>query len=113
MARTVQDVIDRTSGDVLNDVANGRYTIAQIVGYVNDAVLEVRNLRPDLFVGALSTDLPLLDDPADPLPVPDSLFPAICFYVAGRAEIRDDEFAVGGRAQQLINALAQKLMRGF
>jgi hypothetical protein len=47
------------------------------------------------------------------LPVPDNLFATIGSYVAGAAELRDDEFAVDGRAMTLQQQLAKKLVTGM
>lgn len=46
------------------------------------------------------------------VPLPDQFFSALVYYVAGRAELRDDEFAVDGRAMTLAGALKSKLIQG-
>lgn len=109
MARTVADVLSRAR-ETLQDTAGVRYPEPQLIGYVSDAVIEARSIRPDLFVG--SYDVPLTDvtDTAAPFPLPDQFFPAVCFYVTGRAELRDDEFAVDNRAMTLLSAYRNKLL---
>lgn len=98
--------------DILQDVAGVRYLDADLMRYITDAQRRARALRPDLFIGALSTPLAEVTDPNETLSVPDQFLEAFAFYVAGRAEIRDDEYAVDGRAAQLLGALTQKLVQG-
>ncbi len=49
---------------------------------------------------------------ADRIPLPDQLYASLVYYVAGRAELRDDEFAVDGRAMTLASMLGKKLIQG-
>lgn len=111
MARTVQAVIDRVSV-LLQDEDNVRYTVPQLRGHIVDAIVEARTVRPDLFVGEYTVPLPDDLEPADTLPVPDQFFAAIAMYVAGMAELRDDEFAIDGRAITLQSMYAKKLTTG-
>lgn len=111
MARKVQDVLTRAR-EVLQDAAGVRYTDTELVSHTMDALLQCRSVRPDLFVGQYETPLPDTLVPADTLPVPDQFFAAIALYVAGSAELRDDEFAVDNRAMTLSSSLAKKLLTG-
>lgn len=111
MARTVADVLSRVQ-ETLQDLAGVRYPQTQLIGYLNDAVLEARSIRPDLFIGVFEVPIEDVVDPAAPFPLPDQFFPAVCFYVSGRAELRDDEFAVDGRAMTLLSSFGKKLIAG-
>ena len=111
MARTVQDVINRVQ-TMLQDKRGVRYTEPELCGHTLDAVVEARSVRPDLFVSQYSAPLPDRLEPGDALPIPDQLFASVCMYVAGMAELRDDEFAVDGRAMTLQQMLARKLTTG-
>lgn len=111
MARTVGDVVTRAQ-QTLQDEAGTRYPVEQLIGYISDAVIEARSIRPDLFVGAFGAPLEDPTDPAAPFPLPDQFFPAVCYYVCGRAELRDDEFAVDNRAMTLLSAYGKKLLAG-
>lgn len=100
---------DRTLGDVkarvsvlLQDVAEVRYSDAELTNAVNDAVLEVRRIRPDLF---LSSDFVVTDMTADTevIPVPDFFFNSLVYIVSGHAMLRDDQFSVDSRAVSLLN----------
>jgi hypothetical protein len=118
--RYVSELLDRVRQVLQDQDAGGyRYPTSDLVGYLNDFVLEARRLRPDLFVGAYHADLPVIsqDNATDyttvafPLPVM-SCFVAAVHYVAGRAEVRDDEYAANGRASSFLQAATQMLMGG-
>lgn len=111
MARKVKDVFSRVR-EVLNDAAGARYTDPQLFGYLNDAVIEARSIRPDIFIGQYAAPIVDVTDPEADFPLPDQFFPAVCFYVSGRAELRDDEFAIDGRAMTLLSAYGKKLVSG-
>lgn len=111
MARTVQDVIAHARIP-LNDVAGERYLDAEMAAYVLDAFHEARSIRPDLFVGQFLAAVPDELQLTDPFPLPDQFFRAVSEYVTGVAEMRDDEFAVDGRAMTLKASLTSKLIKG-
>lgn len=98
---TFQQVID-DARVLLNDESHAegdtlRYTEAQLLNYAKQAVLEARRIRPDLFLFNLFSALP--DYAAtDSVPMPDEYRSCLGDYVAARAEMRDDEFTVDGRA---------------
>lgn len=107
----VQDVTDRAR-DILQDDAKVRYTDVQMFRYVTDVYRAARSVRPDLFIGALDTPIAEVAALTETFLLPDQLISAAAFYVAGRSEIRDDEFAVDGRAMALMGSLTQKLVQG-
>lgn len=111
MPRTVQDGIDRVL-QILQDEDGVRYTHEQVLSHFVDVVAEARSIRPDLFVGAYATPLPTVLAPGDAFPLPDQFFNAACMFVVGALELRDDEFAVDGRAALLLQTLTKKLVSG-
>lgn len=111
MARTVADAAAEAR-TIINDTDGVRYLDADIYRIINDGVVEARSLRPDLFIGAYSSPLTEVSAMADPIPLPDQLFTSLCYYLAGRLELRDDEFAVDGRAMTLIPVFGKKLVQG-
>lgn len=87
---------------VLNDVVEDantitRYTEAQLLGYARAALVDARRLRPDLFLSNLTAAFPAYSA-TDTVPIPEEYIVALTDYVVHRAEMRDDEFAVDGRA---------------
>ena len=107
MSRTFQQVIDRARIP-LNDADKVRYPDADLLAYANDAVLLLRQKRPDLFFGAWT--LPAGEYAAGlNIPVDDVYFPALADYVTGRAETRDDEESMQQRAQSFLTLFGSNL----
>jgi len=107
MARTFQQACDRARIP-LNDSGKDRYPDADLLAYGNDAILILRQKRPDLFFGSWTI-------PAgayalgDNLPVDDTYFPAVSDYITGRAEFRDDEDAMQQRAAAFLQLFGGNL----
>lgn len=109
---TGQRALDRAY-EILQDDGT-RYPRAQLIAYINEGIAAVRRVRPDVFIGQYTVPLPQITEGtlASPLPTPDSMFEALAYYTAGRAELRDDEFAVDGRAMTMIGRLQATLLQG-
>lgn len=107
MARTFQNAIDRARIP-LNDDDKDRYTDVQLLSYANDAILILRQKRPDLFFGAW-TPSPTEYILSDNLPVDDRYFPAVADYVTARAETRDDEDAMQARAASFMTLFGSNI----
>ena len=112
MARTVQDVITRVQ-QILQDDGT-RYPVdTDLLTLVVDAMHHARSVRPDLFVASYNVAIPDAYTVGDPFPLPDQFFAATAYYIAGNAELRDDEFAVDGRAMTLKESFTKKLVSGM
>lgn len=107
MARTFQQVIDRARIP-LNDAGKDRYPDADLLAYANDAILLLRQKRPDLFFGSWTIPASEYIVSAN-IPVDDTFFTAICDYVTGRAEFRDDEDAMQQRAGAFLQLFGSNL----
>lgn len=109
---TFQQIIDDARVILNDEIANEstvpRYTVAQLLGYARQALVSARQVRPDLFLSNLTGVFPAYTG-ADTVPLPEQYLVTLSDYVAHRAELRDDEFAVDGRA----NALFQKHKAGL
>jgi hypothetical protein len=126
MVTTTAKTIDDMQTEVrliLNDNETPyRYPVATIVQVFNTALREVYRLRPDAYIGNFTSGQ-LSSNPANtysvadfgltpgtPFPLDDRLFfGPIVFYVAGRLEIEDDEFADDKRAALLMTAFKEQL----
>ena len=89
-----------------NDPNGFRVTDADFLRWAVDALNSIRNVRPDLFLGnwgALT-----LDTVDTELPINEQFFVPIVTYLAGRAELTEDEAVNSGRAK-----LMAELMQGF
>ena len=112
MARTVQDLITRVQ-QILQDNDGVRYPVnTDLLPLVVDMVHTARSVRPDLFVAVYGTAIPDAFALADPFLLPDQFFRSAAYFLSGNAELRDDEFAVDGRAMVLKEAFTKKLVTG-
>lgn len=107
MTRTVQDVID-AARDCINDTDKVRYGDPALIRFVREGVNYLLLHRPDLFIGAWT--IADLTNGGDTLPVPDAMFQPMVHFVTGMAEIKDDEYAVNGRASTVL-ALAERYLK--
>lgn len=105
---TLQDVIDEARV-ILQDSAKTRYTDADLTKICNYAIFEAYRIRPDLnFANIGSAPSALLI--GGTFPLPPQYEPVVSNYIAGRAEIRDDEYSVDGRAAALIGMFKASLV---
>jgi len=86
-----------------------RYTESQLLGYARQALVEARRVRPDLFLSNLTGAFPAFAA-TDIVPLPEEYHVCLTDYVTHRAELRDDEFAVDGRAAGLYQKFKAGLM---
>jgi len=98
---------------ILNDTAGDRYTDADLISDLNSAISMTKMIRPDSFI--LGEALPEfvvadlgLGTPTD-FPLPEVFYQSFVYYLAGNAELRDDEFAVDGRAMTLLGTYRRNL----
>ena len=114
MSYTVGQIID-SARELLNDADADSYRYTEDVMYqaLNKAFTEARRARADLF---LRTDgVVTRYDPALPtavFPFGDQYVAPVVEYVAGYAELRDDEYTVDGRAIALLSAFTKAMTGG-
>lgn len=115
MAKTAADVISDARALLQDtDPQLYRYSTADLIAYLNTALLEAKKLRPDLFVDYIGQETPSFTEGtlSGVFPIDDMYFSSIVFYVVGFAELRDDEFTVDARASTLMNQFVAKLRAG-
>lgn len=108
---TVADIF-ATSREILQDEDAIRYLDTELLRHYNNGLWELRSVRPDIFTGTFSVPMPQATSTNDTFPVSDQFRSAMAMYIAGMAELRDDEFAVSGRAAALIGRLTSKAIGG-
>lgn len=119
--KTLNDIISEARQHLQDTrVGSYRYTDAELVALTNSAFLRVRSLRPDVFMSSI--DSPRITQPAyveadlaavTPIefPLEEHFFLPVVSLLTGLAQLRDDEFAVDGRAAAMI-ANAEKMLLG-
>jgi len=100
VAYTCQSVLDLARHD-LNDDAKIRYTDADMIKHLNDAIALAYSLRPDLRYGNYATaytDLSVSND----CPLPIEYRAALADYVVDGMQSSDDEFINDKRAEKSL-----------
>lgn len=120
MARTISSLISEARGYIQDSVEPYRYTDADLLTYLNDAMTEIYRVRPDLYYDLAITAggydgytvpqyvLANLSDNTE-LPLNPMVQTAVAYFVAGSAALRDDEHTVDARATALLSLFEQKL----
>ena len=113
MARTIDDAILQAR-QILQDISSPhRYPDSELVSYLNSALGEIRRVRPDVFF-PYTTPAPFYSDTSlgmsTEFPLEDIYFQPVVYFIAGTAELRDDEFAVDSRAATLLRKFETSLL---
>jgi hypothetical protein len=98
---TVKQVVD-TARLLLQDAEKERYKDDELVALVNMGLMDLRRAQPEAFIGLYHIETPAVGL-NDPFPVPDMYLGGMVKYVAGYAEMRDDDYVADGRAPTLVN----------
>jgi hypothetical protein len=118
VSRTVGVLIGEAR-QLLNDVVpisgSSRFSDADLVASLNEAMLQVRAKRPDAFLRfGLRTALPVYAMPADAstqFPIEDQFYSPLLFYVVGRSELTEDTFSDDSRAVVLMGKFTAQLLK--
>lgn len=105
MAYTNQDIVNQVR-PVINDKLEGRYSDDDILEIINQAILRLRQYRPDFFVGQYLT-LPSQKALTDTISFPEEILPAVIDYVAARCDLANDEAALRQRASSFFQLFTQ------
>lgn len=117
---SLDEVIGRVRAYIQDNVAPYRYSDTEVMYQLNSGIINIVELRPDLFISppyyrdtVLSTakfsppDVGLT--PPAEVPIPLFVIEPLCMYVAAHLEIRDDEFAQDGRVASLMQQFRYRL----
>lgn len=111
MAFALKDIIS-IAREILKDEESEeyRYTDAQLLRAINVCVGEAYNIRPDAF-RVVKDGLPYWteSDLDTEFPLPMNFFSPFCMFVAGFAELRNDEFTDDKRSRMLIGKFREDL----
>lgn len=106
---TVNDYIATARVLLQDSVDPYRYADTELVAALNFALLEMRRLRPDLFIGR-SNAVPTytLNSPSK-VAVNEQYRMAVLYYIVGHAQLRDDEATQDQRAAAMLTAFRTAL----
>lgn len=97
---------------LLQDTVNSpyRYADADLLNALNQAFPEAKLKRPDLFLSGTMPDYTAVDSTA--ITFNEMYRMALVYYIAGRAQLRDDENVQDQRAAAFIQMFNAKLAGG-
>lgn len=110
------DTVANRAREILQDADGDRYSDLRLVEALNLALSTMRRVRPD--IPSLWKDIPgfpytsLSLGQGIVLPVDAQYLEPLVFYVAGYAELADDEFTTDGRANTLLTRFTSQLAMG-
>lgn len=110
--KTLGDCIDEARTILQDKVEPYRYSDAELASIFTNACYEIKRLRPDAYIGGYGVDLTIYTDGdlALEVPFPSTMFQPVVLFMAGFAELRDDEFTVDNRAGTLLRSFAGQLV---
>jgi hypothetical protein len=121
IAKLIDDVISESRLMIGDARVPYRYSDVNMVAHLNTALAEVYRYRPDAYIGNFTVGT-LGSNPVTNYSTSDlgtsTLFPLdnrlffnpVVFFVAGRAELADDEFTENSRSTSLLMAFRNMLI---
>lgn len=108
---TVEDLLGRVRTLLQDKVEPYRYSDDDLIAGLNEACLEAKRLRPDLFLRTYDNgSFPNYSALANTLEyIPDEYKTAFIYYVTGNATLRDSEENSDERAAGLLNKFVSQL----
>jgi hypothetical protein len=109
--RTINDCFTHVREILQDQVEPYRYPDSDLIRSLNSALYELKRIRPDVWLGTYGTDLTLytISDLALEIPFDSVFFQPVVYYIAGSLELRDDEFAIDGRAVTLVRSFTAQV----
>lgn len=97
---TVQDYVTAARVLLQDTVATYRYPDADILAALNFAMIEARRARPDFFIGTTVPSFSTVN--SDAVNIDEQYRLPVLLFVAGYAQLRDDEGTQDQRASTLM-----------
>lgn len=111
-SRPVSDAIS-AARIILKDALAARYSDEDLAHYASEGVAAMYRIRPDLMVGGY-TERPVYTAASLSTPLPpaiaDEYMEPLARFIAGHAELRDDQFSQDGRAVTLLQMMRAALL---
>ena len=108
---TVQDYVNGARTLLQDGVAPYRYADADIIAELNNAILEAKRVRPDLFFGYRGKNpYPTFSALTDVVPFEDVYRPALTYYIVGKCTLRDEEDTDDKRGIGMIQKFTAQLI---
>lgn len=105
---TVADYIETVRILLQDTVVPYRYTDASLTLTLNQGLLEMRRLRPDLFLEN-PDDVPSYSSTSETVDVEPMYRMSLVFYMVGTTQVRDTEDVTDARAASFLNRFTAQL----
>lgn len=107
---TVEDMMLQSRTLLQDTVTPYRYTDQDLINAINQGMLEMRRVRPDLFLGTFAA-LPSysLGDTGATLAIDDQYKMTLMYYVVSIIQFRDEEETTDSRAAGFMNKFSSQL----
>ena len=109
---TVQDYVSAARTLLQDTVATSyRYSDASMIDELNNAILETKRVRPDLFFAYRGKNpYPTFVNLTDPVPFEDVYKPALTYYLVGKCTLRDEEDTDDKRGIGMVQKFTAQLI---
>jgi hypothetical protein len=110
MAKTVEQILTDARYILQDEVIPYRNSVRDLLTALNGGLYELKRIRPDAWLSNLGVGVELpqyTDDPLDlamVIPINPMFYQGLIYFVAGYAELKDDEYTVNSRAALLLKA---------
>lgn len=96
--------------EILNDIDAIRWSDNDLMRYGNECVREIRRVRPDLFLGTYSQNIPTYVI-TDEFPVGIEYLKYLDDYIIYRAHLREEEYVDDQRAMAFLTTFRAGLLQ--
>lgn len=111
---TVGQIVARARTLLQDTIEPYRYPTPDLIAALNEACMEARRLRPDLYLRTFNQTMPVFAAEADAVTdakIPSEYRPAFIYYMVGNAQLQDDEAGEDQRATVFLNKFTAQLLQ--
>lgn len=111
---TVGQIVARARTLLQDTVEPYRYPTADLIAALNEACMEAKRLRPDLYLRTFDLTLPVFAAEVDTVSegqIPSEYRPAFVYYLVGNAQLQDQEDLQDARATVFLNKFTAQMLQ--
>jgi len=111
---TVGQFVARARTLLQDTVVPYRYSTPDLISALNEACMEARRLRPDLYLRTLNLTMPAFTVEADTVTddkIPTEFRTSFIYYMVGNAQLQDQEETQDQRATIFLNKFTAQLLQ--
>lgn len=111
---TVGQIIARARTLLQDTVDPFRYLTPDLIASLNEACMEARRLRPDLYLRTQNQSMPSFTAEADAVTedkIPSEYRPAFIYYIVGKSQLEDDEANQDQRSTIFLNKFTAQMLQ--